>query len=111
MRRALNPAARASSRYSSTTGFTSRGGTLCRSKTSVTGMRTGSSGLLKHLLRGDFETEFGCCQPRHIVDGVGFKQRQFAKFRINEPDVFDAPSRIFLRLAADLPHRIVRGNN
>src|SRR5579862_1537129 len=43
MRRAFNPNLRASSRYASTTASTSRGGTLCRSKTSVMGMRTGSS--------------------------------------------------------------------
>src|SRR5579884_1067797 len=43
MRRARKPRRRASSRYSSTTALTSGGGTECRSKTSVTGIRTGSS--------------------------------------------------------------------
>ncbi len=39
---ALNPARRASIKYSSTTGFTSRGETVWRSKTSSIGMRIGS---------------------------------------------------------------------
>src|SRR6202161_2700334 len=43
MRNARSPMRCASWRYSSTTAFTSRGGTECRSNTSVTGIRTGSS--------------------------------------------------------------------
>src|SRR4051794_1724666 len=42
IRRAVKPRRRASSRYSSTTTATSRGGTECRSKTSPIGIRMGS---------------------------------------------------------------------
>ena len=45
MRNALKPSRCASMRYSSTTAFTSRGGTLCRSKTSEIGMRMGSGSM------------------------------------------------------------------
>src|SRR5258708_6295439 len=45
MRRARNPRRCASIRYSSTMGFTSRGGTVCRSKISVIGIRIGSSSI------------------------------------------------------------------
>src|SRR5689334_3926015 len=45
MRSAFNPSRFASFRYSSTTARTSRGGTLCKSKTSVIGMRTGSGSI------------------------------------------------------------------
>src|SRR5579884_140268 len=45
MRRARNPSRCASARYSSTIGFTSRGGTVCKSKTSVIGIRIGSSSI------------------------------------------------------------------
>jgi hypothetical protein len=43
MRRAFRPRRLASSRYASTASFTSCGRTACRSKTSLSGMRSGSS--------------------------------------------------------------------
>src|SRR5881296_891052 len=42
IRSARNPIRWATSRYASTTSRTSRGGTVCKSKTSVIGIRTGS---------------------------------------------------------------------
>src|ERR1019366_901125 len=50
MRSALKPRRWASRRYSSMTGFTSRGGTEWRSKTSVMGMRIGSESCSKGAL-------------------------------------------------------------
>src|SRR5690348_17891236 len=45
IRKAFSPNRLASSRYSSTTACTSRGGTLCRSNTSVMGIRMGSESM------------------------------------------------------------------
>src|SRR5262249_4572311 len=46
MRSAFSPRRWASSRYASTTSFTSRGGTECKSKMSVTGIRMGSGSMI-----------------------------------------------------------------
>src|SRR6266508_4538572 len=105
IRRARNPSLWASSRYASTTGFTSRGGTLCRSNTSVTGMRTGSSSV-KHLVRGDDEIEFRQRQARHVAHAVGVVHKQLMSPRIGDIDVRDTPRAVLFAFASPLDERI-----